>query len=875
MLAFFVKFIRVVLFYGLYLFLCMLLVATFLQGWLVGEQMLFAFGVPSLLVWIQEKHWSKKRRRRALLDAKPTAVGGNETAVKRAALPPGLSRPEKADVTSVLPVETNRETVRDIPSAPMSPIVTGAATLAPLPKPSVQPSDASVVKAVQAFLPSAGLWDTSPDKARSPEALPRETRAATWGASREGWVPKGEHAVVAKRYIGGMIYVGRAPKLNDHGYRDKSRAFIDPSLQVDTWGEDKTGRGMPYWPGYSEISAICRATYLNWLADGRRDPGYDAGYMFLYFYGLERRFFVDQPDDSEKREILEEVRRLATLYPQNGSVQRYLGEFIGIAEVALNDVAASKPIFDFRGWQMPYSLMVAIGTKIAQDEPLTWDWLLSWLICHPEHYLRTPATRCPEEFRALFRLRFEQRFPQGLKVTKPRKVLKLQYQAASSEFQADLTPKLGSKPVLDISGLRKPLEVGQEIVDEVTEALDKLSRYLGRVPEGRGSIEAQTLLPAELRALFPSEALEALRAWAAEHVAQGGLVPAAEVIARFGAPRPEKLTKSMLTAAADTLARIGFGLAPDPRFALRAPKIDEPLVIFALGEAIENMEEVSAAYRAALLELALGAFVVQADGVISEAERAALIVRIEDAAGLSAPERLRLKANMDWFLAIPPDMALLRRKLKETGAETHVALRAALIGAAHADGIIQSDEVAGIEKLYKALGLDPGLVYSDIHAGDVLDGPVRVKPATIGAPGEAIPDGIRQSVQKLDPALIAAIQSDTARVSSVLGEIFGTEAPEPEYPAPVGVQVINGLDAATTALVIEIAEETHLTEAAFEAICARHGLMPAGALETINEWAFDTHDEALLDAYDGYDVAPEIAAALKAEFAKEGQHVHA
>jgi len=864
MLAFFVMLIRVVFFYFLYAFLCTILTMPLDQYVPVTATSLIVVFGPVVLVWAQERRRSKKRRQRAAMEAETAAIDMNKAPAGHAVSAPLSGRPDRvvqAVPASVQPLASNAEPARHALAAAARPVSTSIS--------------APVSKATQTFSPSPGPWDSAAVKASSPAAPAHDTRATPRAASREGWVPKGAHAVVAKRDIGGMIYVGRPPKINDHGYRDKCRAFIDPSLRVDAWGEDKTGREMPYWPGYSEIPAICRVTYLNWLADGRRDPTYDAGYMFLYFYGLERRFFVDQPEDAEKREIVVEVRRLAALYPQNGSVQRYLGEFIGIAEVALNDTAASEPIFDFRGWQMPFGLMVTIGGKIARDEPLTWDWLLSWLICHPEHYLRTPATRCPEEFRALFRLRFEQRFPQGLKVTKPRKMLKLQYQAASSEFQADLTPRSDGKPVPDISGLRKPLEIGQEIVDEVTEALDKLSRYLGRTPDGRGSIEAQALLPAELRALFPSEALEQLMAWAASIAEQGGLVPAADVVARIEGARPDKLNKSLLTGAADTLARIGFGLAPDPRFALRAPKIDEPLVIFALGEAVENLEEVSAAYRAALLELALGAFVVQADGVISEPERAALMARIDETAGVSAPERLRLKANMEWLLAVPSDMALLRRKLKETGADAHLALRAALIAAAHADGIIQSEEVAGIEKLYKALGLDPALVYSDIHAGDVLDGPVRVKPATAGAPGEAIPGEPRRPVQKLDPALIAAIRSDTARVSSVLGEIFSTEAPEPETADPVGAQVLNGLDAATTALVREIAEQMHLTEEAFQAACARHGLMPAGALEAINEWAFETHDEALLDAYDGYDVAPEIAAAVKAEFAKEGQHVHA
>jgi hypothetical protein len=43
---------------------------------------------------------------------------------------------------------------------------------------------------------------------------------------------------------------------------------------------------MPYWPGYSDIGPQHRAIYLDWLADGRRRTDIDAGYMFLYFYGL-------------------------------------------------------------------------------------------------------------------------------------------------------------------------------------------------------------------------------------------------------------------------------------------------------------------------------------------------------------------------------------------------------------------------------------------------------------------------------------------------------------------------------------------------------------------------------------------------------------
>jgi hypothetical protein len=78
---------------------------------------------------------------------------------------------------------------------------------------------------------------------------------------------------------------------------------------------------MPYWPGYADIGPSHRATYLDWLAGGRRDPSVDAGYMFLYFYGLERRFVADDPTPAEQRIILDEVLRLKALFADNHSAR--------------------------------------------------------------------------------------------------------------------------------------------------------------------------------------------------------------------------------------------------------------------------------------------------------------------------------------------------------------------------------------------------------------------------------------------------------------------------------------------------------------------------------------------------------------------------
>lgn len=837
------KFFRITFFLVLYFFLCMVVVTTMLQDWPDGGQMLFAFGVPVILVWWQEKRRSRK------VAAQAQAKGSSENRTYR-------SEPKVRPSAYDKRIERERGRTREANVSKAS-----AATKAYSPP---KQDYAEIVRAGKSAAPALAAAAERKQSGRVASSRSPRTK-------KSGWVPSSETASVAGRNIGGMVYVGTPPLLNTHGYRDKCRAYIDPSLSVARSGTDKAGDGMPYWPGYSDISPQCRATYLNWLASGRNDASYNPGYMFLYFYGLERRFFVDQSNEDAK-DIVQEVRRLQSLYPDNHSVRRYLGEFLDIAMLAEADLDAIEPIFEKQGWELPFSLRYAIGARIDKGEHLTADWLLSWFICHPESNLRTPASRCRDEFIALFRMRFDQRFPDALKVTKPRKKLTASYRAASSEFQGSVSPTIDGKPIPDISGLRKPIEIAQEIADEVMNDLDKLSRFLGRNPDGRGSVEAHALMPTELWEAFPSEEMDRLKSWARDIVDRGGLVPLKEVIGRLEGETNEKIGKRQMTGAADALARLGFGLAPDPRFALRSPKAEEPVVLFSLGEPIERLEEVSDSYRSALMELALGSFVAHADGRIAEPERRALEGQVS-AAVLSDQERRRLRANLEWFLAVPPDMTLLRRKLKDVGQDSQAAMRAALVSAAHADGIIHSDEVASIEKIYKALGLDPALAYSDLHAGEVADGPRTVRASQPGRPGEAIPDLEKANGPKLDASRIAAIRLDTERVSSVLGQIFDIDEDENVASGPANQSQLAGLDPKHGALVLELVTREHWSETEFETICASHGLMASGALEVVNEWAFETYDEALLDEYDGYDVSPEIAEAVKEKTSAEGRDV--
>ena len=130
--------------------------------------------------------------------------------------------------------------------------------------------------------------------------------------------------------------------------------------------------------------------------------------------------------------------------------------------------------------------------------------------------------------------------------------------------------------------MSKPLIVAKELVEKVTDALAKYSYFLGRNPEGRDTIEAHVLLPERLWPLFPCRKMENLRHWAEGIIKSGGFLPGEQIIEQLEGVAPKKINNRQLTGAADALARLSIGMAPDPRFALRSPKLGEPVVLFKL-----------------------------------------------------------------------------------------------------------------------------------------------------------------------------------------------------------------------------------------------------------------------------------------------------
>jgi hypothetical protein len=72
---------------------------------------------------------------------------------------------------------------------------------------------------------------------------------------------------------------------------------------------------LPYFPSYSGMLPEQRAIYLRWLCDVSQEI--DTGYVFVYYYGLERQL-IDGDFDAAVDEIL-----LLRKFHENGSFQSY------------------------------------------------------------------------------------------------------------------------------------------------------------------------------------------------------------------------------------------------------------------------------------------------------------------------------------------------------------------------------------------------------------------------------------------------------------------------------------------------------------------------------------------------------------------------
>ena len=692
------------------------------------------------------------------------------------------------------------------------------------------------------------------------------------------WIPPGQSVKVADKTIpGGMVYVGKYLQMVDD-YSNVEPSLIIPTLPVNWSSPDDMASRIHYLPSYTTIHSKCRAAYLNWLISGRKDPNYHIRYVFLFLYGLERRYYVDSKTSrkaqNERPLIIQEVKRLLSIYGSNRAFNFYANELIE-TDSFIHDPTSfyyckppDNPIL------LNFPLLMGLGKFVYDGKPIPSDWAYTWIMRHPETRVKMPAKRCHKEFKALFHIHYTKQYKEGMIVQPIKKQLEYTCRPANYCIQKITFP---CDNIPDVSKIKAPISQLNQIVDKCTDALEPLSLFLARNPDQANSIQALSLLPEELISLIDhpkaNDMKKMIYSLLGDH--QKELIHADKLIQFWPSTKKDRLTKKETTQLVQLFERLEVGLEPDPRFGGNNLNAKGKVVLFKLPK--NAPKTTSTEYKAATICLHLAAIVSCANGPVEDSNRLFIEKHIEQSMDISLGEKIRLQAHLTWLLNEQPGMAGMKKRIELLKDNEKKAITAFCVGVASANGHIEPSEIQALTKIYSMLGLQADDVYTDIHSMMSAlpvyshDWPVSVQKGEQSSRGYRIPSkpGMSEMQKKgvdLDMKVVLTKLKETAEVSQILGDIFQEDTEEageqivPSTDKQKSIpKTIGSLDSEHSELLMQLIKQPEWSREAFEALAEKHDLLPDGALDMINDAAYEICDEPLIDGDDPILVDMDVA----------------
>ncbi len=665
------------------------------------------------------------------------------------------------------------------------------------------------------------------------------------------WVLPGEAITIADYTLShGMIYVGDVLSgVSEHVGIEP--CLISPHLKVDPDQPDHNGHWMTHWPSYSEIPSACRAAYLEWQAGGRREPKIAIGYVFLFLYGLERRVLHDlrhTPEDStaELTQIMTEVERLMVLYDHSDSFLRDAANFIETCWILQSPQGLAKRTPP----EGNIPLQLTLGKLALANQPLPANWALAWMLSMTK--VSSSISQCLPELRSLFRLQYQAQFGDGVIVdgSGPTVCLTHTYQPASVSFGG---PIQITAELPEFTPSTNHIEALQPLLTNCFDALAPYGRWLNRNSEERGSYSAVLLLPQEIAASHERTEVTQFRRWAtgclSEH--EFKIVSVEELFQQWVTTPLDKLGKTEATTLAQFLEAQDIGIEPDVRFGGKPPKLAQNIVLFRLLHGA--VTEPSLSYSTAQLLLHLSAMIVMASDNLDLAGMAHVQQYLSWTPRLLDSERDRLLAHFQWLCHNKLTLRGLKLRLTNLAGEKKVAIAQFLTSVAKARDEVHPAAIDVLSKLYPLLGFEANQVHSQLHNPDPSALEAAIAPVNFPVP-EQSPQPVAVPLADLNLDLIQRRQDESQAASSILADIFV----EPEISEPIAPPTYLGLDEAHSTLLTSLSKQSQWHREELEKIATELDLLLDGALENINEMAFEQCDDALIEGDDPMEVNRDV-----------------
>ena len=444
--------------------------------------------------------------------------------------------------------------------------------------------------------------------------------------------------------------------------------------------------------------------------------------------------------------------------------------------------------------------------------------------------------------------------------------LQIEITPASASFGGRLELKMDLPDITTGTSARVKL---RQLGESCAADLDAFSRWVGRNPGAQRTVGAVALLPHELITTQDSGETQGLWTWVEETIGSQARSACSTdgLLAHCSSFGAGKLAKSEAVLLAQLLEKGGYGIEPDVRFGGATLAPGSAAVLFRLPPGAPAIA--SPQFTAATVLLHLAVAVSAADGSITKSERDHLEAHMQRSLKLNETERLRLSAHLEWLAGTPPSLTGLKKRLEPLDQLQRTAIADFVIGVAGADGQISPEEIQTLGKLYPMLGLAKDDVYSHVHAmtTGVATSPPPAEPVTIvpGRPssGFAVPPRpVAAGAVTLNMAAVEAKLAESSRISAILDDIFTEDEGIAVPPQPADASVPGRLRNEYAVLLAKLIERPEWSRIDFESVAAEFRLLPDGAIDTLNEAAFEHCGGPVLEGDDPLQIDTDTAKEL-------------
>ena len=668
----------------------------------------------------------------------------------------------------------------------------------------------------------------------------------------QGWIPKNKTVNIAGRLVRGLVYVGQPPQVETVGGDVQyCNAYIDPTLSFNFGSAESPRTGNSLYFTYSSLKPNIRGKYLDWLATGKKSDFFELEFIQIYFLGLERRLLVDKPTFIEANYILAELDKLKRYFGQYNL--SYIDDLLEYYHITTDAAPYLAKFLDHRVVTNPLIFHIDGSIKILNKESLNYQHFYCLLTQYCEKEITEIRDRRPIDFEVLFEQEFKRQFPAGVKCVLTDNYMDRDYKSISNEFECtgllicngNYLPRYSNSEFFERSILPSATKVAKQLIEEkgFTKQIRKSS------PQSNSSSHDYSWLANPNYELEKQEVIE----WKNDLLTRKSKMSVYDVLKFTGTVEPMAFyAKPQWDRAIRKLVDAGFGLVPELTLFLNYNDFDAAVFVNELDCAKSEWNSCSKQYLSILVSLALGHLIFRNDGLLTSSQKVVLEDLINKTTRLTPVEIKRLQLNFQRMLKVPPFPKFVDRIYIFQKMINPNFVRQFLLKCTSMANLNNVKTISLLESAYKKLKISTELLYSDLHGLELKSNFSKSQK--------------RQTKSyELDFVRINEIRDETKQVSEALGDIFSEQQQSKIEKSNFSDYQNIGLDFKHETLVQNLIKKSSWTSSEFECLVKQQGLFPDGALESINEWAFERYEAQLIDDYEGYVVNADIVVKLTLE----------